>query len=244
MNKEEKFYAFLESLKTEKNSTLIESVKEAYALTEAWLTQKDFAPTGMAKEGFDRRKAERGAKKPSAPVDVEANKARFKRDASVASQGRGRASGSMKQLEKYAMTSPIEVEQWMNTVLKPAIKAGKQDTDTRYGTDSAKVGFGQRLKNVGKAMLGEGQEVAYDDQDDEDENEEEVGGFQSNKQQRREAAQRRGVLKEGQEVDYTDADPFAGIDDDDEDEEEVGGFESNKLQRREAQMKRGSVKQG
>ena len=243
MNKEEKFYAFLESLKTEKNTTLIESVKEAYALTEAWVTQKDFAPTGMAREGFDRRKAERDSKKPSAPVDVEANKARFKREKYVGNQTKFRASGAMKQIEKYAMTAPADVEAWINTVLKPAIKQGKLGMDKQYGTDSAKVGFGQRLKNVGKAMLGEGQEVAYDDQDDEDENEEELGGFQSNKQQKREAAQRRGVLKEGQEVDYTDDDPFAGLDDDEE-EEEVGGFESNKLQRREAQMKRGSVKQG
>lgn len=244
MNKEEKFYSFLESLKTEKNETLIESVKEAYAITEAWLTQKDFAPTGMAKEGFDRRRAERDSKKPSQPVDVEANKARFKREAAVAGQGRGRASGSMKQIEKYAETDPAGVEKWMNEVLKPAIKQGKLGMDKQFGTDSAKVGIGQRLKNVGKAMLGEGQEVAYDPDDEDDEDEDSVGGFQSNKQQRREAAKRRGVLKEGQEVDYNDADPFAGIDDDDEDEEEVGGFESNKLQRREAQMKRGSLKQG
>lgn len=244
MNNEEKFYSFLESLKTENNETLIESVKEAYELTQQ-LSLNEANVRGIAMPSIkspERRVPSKS--KPVSPEEIALTNAKLKRDASQAGQGRGRASGSMKQLEKYAMMAPIEVEQWMNTVLKPAIKAGKQDTDTKFGTTSAKVGFGQRLKNVGKAMLGEGQEVAYDDQlDDEDENEEELGGFQSNKQQRREAAQRRGVLKEGQEVDYTDDDPFAVLDDE-EDEEEAGGFESNKQQRREAQMKRGSAQQG
>jgi hypothetical protein len=244
MNKEEKFYSFLESLKTEKNETLIESVKEAYAITQKFaLNEATIRGMPMPDIKSPERMRLPSKTKPATPEEIASNNARFKRESSQAGQGRGRASGAMKQVEKYAMTAPAEVEAWINTVLKPAIKAGKQDTDSRYGTNSAKVGFGQRLKNVGKAMLGEGQEVAYDDQDDEDENEEELGGFQSNKQQKREAAQRRGVLKEGQEVDYTDDDPFAGLDDDEE-EEEVGGFESNKLQRREAQMKRGSVKQG
>jgi hypothetical protein len=169
------------------------------------------------------------------PEEQDANSARFKREGSAAKQAGGRASGSMSQIVKYAMTAPLDVEKWMNETLKPAIKQGKLSMDQQFGTDSAKVGFGQRIKNMGKAMMGEGVE----DLDDDDE----CGGYQSNKAEKRLAKQRRKALSEGTEVDYSDKDSF---DDEDfeeaEEDEEEGGFQSNKLQKREASMRRGSLK--
>lgn len=245
MKKSEKFIGFLESLKDTSNAPLIEAVKEAFILTEASVRGVQFP---------DIQKPERrrlpSAGKPISAEEQAANAARFKREGSVAKQAGGRASGAMAQIAKFAMTSPADVEKWMNEVLKPAIKQGKVDMDSKFGTSSAKVGFGQRLKNVGKAMLGEGTEVDYADDyepeiEEDEEDEEEVGGFQSNKGASRLAKQRRKSLAEGTEVDYNDKDPFDDMDNEEgeeEDEEEVGGFQSNKLKKREASMRRGSLK--
>lgn len=238
MKKSEKFIGFLESLKDTSNSSLIEAVKEAFVLTEASVRGVSFPDVKKP----ERRRLPSGGK-PISPEEEAANAARFNREQSAGKQAGGRASGSMAQIVKYAATAPIDVEKWMNEVLKPAIKAGKQGMDAQFGTNSAKVGFGQRLKNMGKAMLGEGTEVDYADDYEpeiEEDEEEEVGGFQSNKGASRLAKQRRSALAEGAEVDYMDDDQEEF--EEEEDEEEVGGFQSNKLQKREASMRRGSLK--
>lgn len=245
MKKSEKFIGFLESLKDTSNTSLIEAVKEAFILTEASVRGMPF-PDVKTRE-LRNRASDKPYKKLT-PEEQAANAARLKREGSMAKQAGGRASGAMSQIAKYAMNSPVDVEKWMNEVLKPAIKQGKLGMDKQFGTDSAKVGFGQRIKNMGKAMLGEGTEVDYADdyepEIDETEEEEEVGGFQSNKDAKRLAKQRRKSLAEGTEVDYNDKDPFDDMDNEEveDEEEEVGGFQSNKLQKREANMRRGSLK--
>lgn len=151
MKKSEKFISFLESLKDTSNAPLIDAVYEAFVLTEASVRG---VPMPDVKSP-ERRRLQSGSK-PLSQEEQDANSARFKREGSAAKQAGGRASGSMSQIVKYAMTAPLDVEKWMNEVLKPAIKQGKVSMDKQFGTNSAKVGFGQRIKNMGKAMLGEG----------------------------------------------------------------------------------------
>lgn len=237
MKKSEKFISFLESLKDTSNAPLIDAVYEAFVLTEASVRG---VPMPDVKSPERRRLQSKSA--PLSPEEQDANSARFKREGSAAKQAGGRASGSMSQIVKYAMTAPLDVEKWMNETLKPAIKQGKLSMDQQFGTGSAKVGFGQRIKNMGKAMMGEGVEDLDEDLDEDDEDDE-CGGYQSNKAEKRLAKQRRKALSEGTEVDYSDKDSF---DDEDfeeaEEDEEEGGFQSNKLQKREACMRRGSLK--
>lgn len=254
MKKTEKFTGFLESLKDNSNVALIEAVKQAFVLTEASVRGMSMPDV---KSPERKRLSNTGSKQLSSEEQA-TNAARFKREGSLARQAGGRASGSMAQIVKFAMSSPFDVEKWMNETLKPAIKQGKLDTDSKYGTDSAKVGFGQRIKNMGKAMLGEGTEVDYgDDWMDEAEHEEnrnreyeaqfnkpdetdedEIGGFKSNKDAKRLAKTRRSSLAEGAEVDYSDKDPFDDIVDEDEDEDKIGGFKSNKFEKRTANNRR------
>lgn len=235
MKKSEKFISFLESLKDTSNAPLIDAVYEAFVLTEASVRG---VPMPDVKSP-ERRRLQSGSK-PLSQEEQDANSARFKREGSAAKQAGGRASGSMSQIVKYAMTAPLDVEKWMNETLKPAIKQGKMSMDQQFGTDSAKVGFGQRIKNMGKAMMGEGVEDL--DDDDEDDDDDECGGYQSNKAEKRRAKQRRKALSEGTEVDYSDKDSFEDEDFEEDDEEEEGGFQSNKPQKREACMRRGSLK--
>lgn len=195
MKKSEKFISFLESLKDTSNAPLIDAVYEAFVLTEASVRG---VPMPDVKSPERRRLQSKSA--PLSPEEQDANSARFKREGSAAKQAGGRASGSMSQIVKYAMTAPLDVEKWMNETLKPAIKQGKLSMDQQFGTDSAKVGFGQRIKNMGKAMLGEGAEVDYTDDYDseiEEDDEDEFGGFQSNKGDKRNAQMRRNALAEG-----------------------------------------------
>lgn len=234
MKKSEKFISFLESLKDTSNAPLIDAVYEAFVLTEASVRG---VPMPDVKSP-ERRRLQSGSK-PLSQEEQDANSARFKREGSVAKQAGGRASGSMSQIVKYAMTAPLDVEKWMNETLKPAIKQGKLSMDQQFGTGSAKVGFGQRIKNMGKAMMGEGVEDLDDDDEDDDD---ECGGYQSNKAEKRRAKQRRKALSEGTEVDYSDKDSFEDEDFEEDDEEEEGGFQSNKPQKREACMRRGSLK--
>lgn len=234
MKKSEKFISFLESLKDTSNAPLIDAVYEAFVLTEASVRG---VPMPDVKSP-ERRRLQSGSK-PLSQEEQDANSARFKREGSVAKQAGGRASGSMSQIVKYAMTAPLDVEKWMNETLKPAIKQGKLSMDQQFGTGSAKVGFGQRIKNMGKAMMGEGVEDLDDDDEDDDD---ECGGYQSNKAEKRRAKQRRKALSEGTEVDYSDKDSFEDEDFEEDDEEEKGGFQSNKPQKREACMRRGSLK--
>lgn len=192
MKKSEKFISFLESLKDTSNAPLIDAVYEAFVLTEASVRGVPM-PDVKAPE---RRRLQSGSK-PLSQEEQDANSARFKREGSAAKQAGGRASGSMSQIVKYAMTAPLDVEKWMNETLKPAIKQGKMSMDQQFGTGSAKVGFGQRIKNMGKAMLGEGTEVDYDDDyEPEIDEDEDNGGFQSNKDAKRQAKQRRCALAE------------------------------------------------
>lgn|SRR5574343_99282 len=236
MKKSEKFISFLESLKDTSNAPLIDAVYEAFVLTEASVRG---VPMPDVKSPERRRLQSKSA--PLSPEEQDANSARFKREGSAAKQAGGRASGSMSQIVKYAMTAPFDVEKWMNETLKPAIKQGKLSMDQQFGTGSAKVGFGQRIKNMGKAMMGEGVEDLDDDVEDDDDDE--CGGYQSNKAEKRRAKQRRKALSEGTEVDYSDKDSFDDEDfEEGEEDEEEGGFQSNKLQKREASMRRGSLK--
>jgi len=241
MKKTEKFIGFLESLKDNSNVALIEAVKQAFVLTEASVRGMPIPDI----KSPERRRLPSTGSKPLSPEEQAANAAKFKREGSVVKQAGGRASGAMAQIAKFAMNSPVDVEKWMNEVLKPAIKQGKLGIDKTYGTDSAKVGFGQRIKNMGKAMLGEGTEVDYKDdyepEIEEDEDEEEVGGFKSNKDAKRLAKTRRGALAEGTEVDYNDADPFEDAEVGEDDEEEVGGFKSNKFEKRTANTRRAAL---
>lgn len=234
MKKSEKFISFLESLKDTSNAPLIDAVYEAFVLTEASVRG---VPMPDVKSP-ERRRLQSGSK-PLSQEEQDANSARFKREGSAAKQAGGRASGSMSQIVKYAMTAPLDVEKWMNETLKPAIKQGKMSMDQQFGTGSAKVGFGQRIKNMGKAMMGEGVEDLDDDDEDDDD---ECGGYQSNKAEKRRAKQRRKALSEGTEVDYSDKDSFDDEDFEEDDEEEEGGFQSNKPMKREATMRRGSLK--
>lgn len=242
MKKTEKFIGFLESLKDNSNVALIEAVKQAFVLTEASVRGMPMPDV----KSPERRRLPSSGSKPLSPEEQAVNASKFKREGSVAKQAGGRASGAMAQIAKYAANSPADVEKWMNEVLKPAIKQGKLGIDKTYGTDSAKVGIGQRIKNMGRAMLGEGTEVDYNDEYEpeieEDEDEEEIGGFKSNKDAKRLAKTRRGALAEGTEVDYNDADPFEDTEvGEDDDEEEVGGFKSNKFEKRTANTRRAAL---
>lgn len=197
MNNSEKFIAFLESLKTSSNASLIDAVKNGFELTEAnvrGMNFPDVAPTSRRNVSTKQLSAEEQA----------ANTARFKREGAKSRQGAGLAKSAVAQLAKYAKIAPMDVEAWINEVIKPAIKEGKVDLDTKFGTNSAKTGVVQRLKNAGKAILGEGVEDEYeevvvndvDDFDDADfDDEDELGGFQSNKFMKREANMRRESAK-------------------------------------------------
>lgn len=192
MKNSQKFIAFLESLQNESNAALIGAVKQAFTLTEASVRGLSFPDV----KSPERMRLQSKSAKPLTPEEQSARAAEFKRKTAMANQASGRMQGVMSQLVKYAANSPIEVEKWMNEVLKPAIKSGKLDIDSRFGTSSAKTGILQRVKNAGKAMMGEGVEdmeeeditdvAIADDEDDDD-----IGGFISNKFQKREANLRR-----------------------------------------------------
>jgi hypothetical protein len=191
MKNSQKFIAFLESLQNDSNAALIGAVKQAFTLTEANVRGVNFPDVKRP----ERMRLPSKSSKPLSPEEQSARAAEFKRKGSMANQASGRMSGVMTQLAKYAATAPIEVEKWMNEVLKPAIKAGKLDMDSRFGTSSAKTGILQRVKNAGKAMMGEGVEDMEEDVDltdvDVEDDDEDIGGIISNKFQKRDANLRR-----------------------------------------------------
>lgn len=194
MKNSQKFIAFLESLQNDSNTALIGAVKEAFTLTEATVRGVNFPDVKRP----ERMRTPSKPSKPLSPEEQSARSAAFKRTGALANQASGRMSGVMSQLVKYAATAPIDVEKWMNEVLKPAIKAGKIDMDAKFGTSSAKTGIIQRVKNAGKAMMGEGVEEMEADEDltdvaveGDDEDDEDIGGFISNKFQKRDANLRR-----------------------------------------------------
>ncbi len=193
MKNSQKFIAFLESLQNDSNTELIGAVKQAFTLTEASVRGLSFPDVRSP----ERMRAPSKASKPLTAEEQAARSAELKRKGALAKQAAGRINGPMSQLAKYATVSPLDVEKWMNEVLKPAIKAGKLDMDSRFGTDSAKTGILQRVKNAGKAMMGEGVEDMEEDEDltdvavEDDDDDKDIGGFISNKFQKRDANLRR-----------------------------------------------------
>jgi hypothetical protein len=193
MKNSQKFIAFLESLQNDSNTELIGAVKQAFTLTEASVRGLSFPDVRSP----ERMRAPSKASKPLTAEEQAARSAELKRKGALAKQAAGRINGPMSQLAKYATVAPLDVEKWMNEVLKPAIKAGKLDMDSRFGTDSAKTGILQRVKNAGKAMMGEGVEEMEVDEDltdvavEDDEDENDIGGFISSKFQKRDANLRR-----------------------------------------------------
>ena len=165
MNKNQKFLAFVESMRDSSNSSLIESIKEGFALVENGihsLPQPNLGGGAMSR--FAERNAERNKTedKPLSADEQQARHEHFARQEKKGAQDQWRVSGGMKQILNYATQNPALVEKWMNEQLKPAILAGKQDTDSKFGTDTAKKSLFQRMKSAAGAFTEAGEELGED----------------------------------------------------------------------------------
>ena len=153
MNKEKMFRTFLESLRDEKNTHMIDAITEGFALTEGFRVPEVHNGAAAAIDASKSRRM--SANKQSVKLSDEQvadNKAKFAREEKSAKQQNWRVSGSMASVVKFAQVQPMEVEKWIEETLKPAIKAGKKDMDGKFGTETAKRGIFDRVKSAAKSF--------------------------------------------------------------------------------------------
>jgi rubrerythrin len=151
MNKEKMFITFLESLRDEKNTHMIDAITEGFALTEGFRLPDIKNGAADAIDAFKGRMGGKSAEKLS-DAQVAERKDKFAREEKSAKQQDWRVSGSMASVVKFAKTQPMAAEKWMEETLKPAIKAGKMEMDQKFGTDSAKRGILDRVKSAAKSF--------------------------------------------------------------------------------------------
>lgn len=151
MNKEKMFITFLESLRDEKNTHMIDAIAEGFALTEGFRFPDIKNGAADAIDAFKGRMGGKPAAKLS-DAQVAERKDKFAREEKSAKQQDWRVAGSMASVVKFAKNQPMAVEKWMEETLKPAIKAGKMEMDQQFGTDSAKRGIMDRVKSAAKSF--------------------------------------------------------------------------------------------
>lgn len=152
MNKNKLFITFLESLRTEKNSLMIDSIHEGFALTEGFrIPETKNGAANAIETAKTRMKASQPSQKLS-DEQVAERKNQAARETKSAKQDDFRVSGSMAQVAKLALQKPLEVEEWLEKTLKPAIKQGKVQMDGKFGTESSKRGLFSRAKSAVKSF--------------------------------------------------------------------------------------------
>lgn len=151
MNKEKMFITFLESLRDEKNTHMIDAITEGFALTEGFRLPDIKNGAADAIDASKGRMGRKSAEKLS-DAQVAERKDKFAREEKSAKQQNWRVAGSMASIVKFAKVQPLDVEKWMDETLKPAIKEGKQGMDQQFGTNSAKRGILDRVKSAAKSF--------------------------------------------------------------------------------------------
>lgn len=152
MNKEKMFITFLESLRDEKNTHMIDAITEGFALTEGLRVPDIKNGAADAIDSFKNRKNGKQTSGKLSDDEVAANRNKFAREEKSAKQQNWRVAGSMASIVKFAKVQPLDVEKWMDETLKPAIKEGKQGMDQQFGTNSAKRGILDRVKSAAKSF--------------------------------------------------------------------------------------------
>jgi hypothetical protein len=146
MNSSDKFTEFLsslnESVSKESDKDLIKAVLEAYSLLEG-----PYVWNNKAKAPETRRN--RSAAPQQSAEEIADNNADLKRRQKAANQAGGRLQGVQTQLLKAAKVAPMEIEEFIKSdELRAAIKAGKADLDSKFGTDTGKRSIKDRLKGA------------------------------------------------------------------------------------------------
>ena len=166
MNPNEKFKHFLstlqESVKTDEHKRLLEAVTEAYTLLEGnpYIFAKGASPV--------QKRAMRSKSASQSEEEIEARANELQRREKQAKQAGGRLKGVQTQLLKAAQVAPMEVEAFLqSSELRDAIKSGKEDLDRRFGTNTAKKSFTERLKGAVRGFT-EAEEAFIGEIDDED----------------------------------------------------------------------------
>jgi hypothetical protein len=147
MNSSDKFTEFLsslnESVNKDSDKKLIKAVLEAYSLLEGpyvWNSAKTQSP---------ETRRNRSAAPQQSAEDIADNNADLKRRQKAANQAGGRLKGVQSQLLKAASVAPMEIEEFIKSdVLRNAIKAGKADLDSKFGTDTGKRSLKDRIKGA------------------------------------------------------------------------------------------------
>ena len=152
MNKEKMFLTFLESLRDEKNTHMINAIAEGFALTEGLRVPDIKNGAADAIDSFKNRKNGKQTSGKLSDDEVAANRNKFARAEKSAKQQNWRVAGSMASIVKFAKVQPLDVEKWMDETLKPAIKEGEQGMDQQFGTNSAKRGILDRVKSAAKSF--------------------------------------------------------------------------------------------
>jgi hypothetical protein len=145
--KQIKYLSFLESIRTDENSSQVSYLQETFILTEAFRLPDI---KNSIKQAIDNRKNAMGAVSTQGLSDEEVTNRQkaFKKDSGIAARTRGLVSGYMHQIEKYAMKEPLAVEEWIDNIMLPAIKTAKQDMDRKLGTDSSSRSVIDRTKRA------------------------------------------------------------------------------------------------
>lgn len=162
MNKEKLFINFLESLRDENNGHMIDAINEGFALTEGFRIPDIKNGAADAIDSFKNRMKDGKPARKLSDDEVAARKAKFDGEEKKAKQQDWRVSGSMASVVKFAQTNPSMVEKWLETTLKPAIRAGKESMDREFGTDSAKRGIFDRVKSAAKSFTESGDRTIID----------------------------------------------------------------------------------
>lgn len=167
MNQQEKFKKFLadlhESVPSDADKKLLEAVTEAFTLLEA----NPYIFAGKKPDPVQRRAI--GQKMtPQSEEEISAANAERDRKEKLARQAGGRLQGVKTQLLKAAQVAPMEIEEFMrSSELRDAIKAGKSELDKRFGTETSKRSFLDRLKGAARGFT-EAEEEFIGELEDED----------------------------------------------------------------------------
>jgi len=148
MNPTDKFKGFLtslnESVKSEEQKKILEAVTEAYTLLES----NPYIFAGQRPERVQKR-AMGNQSAPQSEEDISTASKELDRREKLAKQASGRLKGVKTQLLKAAQVAPLEIEEFMKSgELRDAIKAGKEDLDRQFGTETSKRSFTDRLKGA------------------------------------------------------------------------------------------------